>query len=88
MAAVQRKKHTKKWNPVPSLLAEVIACFELKIFPSAASATVGHLAESIKAVPQREGLGQTVSRPTTEHRLDPKIQLFYSRYQTIVLQEL
>lgn len=26
------KKHTKKRNPIPSLLAEVIACFELKIF--------------------------------------------------------
>lgn len=85
MAAVQRKKHTKKRNPVPSLLAEVIACFELKIFTSAASATMGHLAEGIKAVPH---LGQTVSRLKTDHRLDPKIQLFYSRYQTIVLQEL
>lgn len=47
--------HTKKWNPVPSLLAEATPCFELEIFKVNALATTGHLGKSIKAAPRVRG---------------------------------
>lgn len=71
MAAVQRKKTHKEVESCSIIVGWGDCLLWTWNFHSATSATMGHLAESIKAVPLRPCLGQTVP------------QLFYNWYQTI-----
>lgn len=88
MAAVQREK-THKEAESYSIIASWGDCLLWTWnFHSAAPATTGHLAKSIKAVPQRQGPGQTVARLMADHQFDPEVRLLCNAYQTPVPQEL